>query len=58
MFEKKPTTDELAALKRVKGGFVIDPAMFERLRKAGLVEQLLGGKAVTDKGRRALGLIR
>lgn len=56
MPEKKPTTAEVAALKRVKDGFVIDPEMFARLSSLGLAKQLLGGKAVTDKGLKALGL--
>ena len=49
------TPVETAALKRVKGGYVIPADMRKHLTRRGLLDQLLGGDRVSEKGLQALG---
>ncbi len=50
----KLTSDQTAALKRLKHGYKIEHSMFDRLVELGVAKQLLGGPGLTAKGRKAL----
>jgi hypothetical protein len=54
MFESHLSRDEKNALQRVAAGLVIDPHMFRHLVAKGLVDQLLGGNRVSEKGKKLL----
>jgi hypothetical protein len=49
------TQGETNALHRVASGYEIDPHMWSGLSKRGFVEQRLGKRVLTGKGRLAIG---
>jgi len=50
------TADEFSALKSVKAGLIISTKFKERLIKLGLIDQKLGGLALTNAGELRLGI--
>jgi hypothetical protein len=55
MLEYALTQDERRALERIAGGIIPDPVIRQKIIDKGLAKQLLGGMALTDKGKRAMG---